>query len=137
MKRGQMKLSFGMIFSIILIIIFIAFAFYVVKNFLGLQETVKLAQFKAKLQDDVDKMWKGAKGSQPVSYVLPQKIKAVCFEHDDYENLKFSADEFVEGAEIDHIEFEEGLCLDVKDGRVKMILKKDYGDASVTIENEE
>jgi hypothetical protein len=141
-KRAQMKLSFGMIFSIILIIIFISFAFYAILKFLDLQDTIKIAQFKDNLQNDIDKMWKGNQGEREVNYVLPAKIKSVCFKEDEYENLVFRADKFIEGGQIEHINItkitEEGeFCIENSDNKIKMIIKKDYGEALVTIEKNE
>ena len=77
--RGQMKLSFGMIFSIILIITFIAFAFYAIQKFLDIQNAAQVAKFANDLQFDIDKIWKGSQGSQKKEYFLPSKIKYVCF----------------------------------------------------------
>jgi hypothetical protein len=84
-KRGQLKLSFGMIFSIILIVIFIALAGYTIMKFLSLQNSVKVAQFKDNLQEDVDKLWRGTQGQREIEYYLPGKIEKVCFI--DYENI--------------------------------------------------
>ena len=64
MKRGQMKLSFGMIFSIILIIIFISFAFYAIQKFLSIQNSVQVGKFVNEFQQNVDKIWKGSQGSE-------------------------------------------------------------------------
>ncbi len=139
LKRGQMKLSFGMIFSIILIVIFIAFAFYAIKTFLGIQDEMKIGQFVNGLQSDVDKMWKGSQGSQEVEYLLPSKIESVCFKDDEYENLIFRSDDFIGGKEIKHInitkitEAENPFCIENVKGKVKMIIKKDYGEALVEI----
>ena len=83
-----MKLSFGMIFSIILIVIFIAFAIYGVKRFLGMQDTVQVEKFKADLQNDIDKIWKANQGSQEREYFVPKKIYEVCFVDDEGGNLK-------------------------------------------------
>jgi len=77
--RGQMKLSFGMIFSIILIIIFVAFAGYAIMKLLGWQNSATSGQFITDLQGDVDRMWHGGVGSEEVEYRVPQKVKAVCF----------------------------------------------------------
>lgn len=74
-----MKLSFGMIFSIILIIIFLSFAFFAIKNFLSLGNSAQIAKFANNLQTDIDKAWKGTKSSQEKEYVLPSKIEYVCF----------------------------------------------------------
>jgi hypothetical protein len=78
-RRAQMKLSFGMMFSIILIVIFLIFTFFAIKTLLGMNDTVKIGQFYDSLQDDVDKVWKASQGSQEKTYNLPQKIKKVCF----------------------------------------------------------
>ena len=160
-KEGQMKLSFGMIFSIILIIIFIAFAFYAIQKFLGIQRSIQVGQFKDKLESDIDKMWKG-QGSKEVEYILPKKIKYVCFVdynsnkkgekedlysklkqvYDEYENLIFypvGSAEGLDAFEVDHInlekiiEHENPFCVENVNGRVKMTIKKDYGEALVVI----
>jgi len=78
-KRAQMQLSFGMIFSIILIIFFVAIAFYAIKVLLNTQNTMNISKFKSDLQNDVDKIWKSSKTSQEIQYLLPSKIKKVCF----------------------------------------------------------
>lgn len=84
-KKGQMKLSFGMIFSIILIIIFVSFAFFAVKKFLDIGNTAQIAKFADALQKDIDKAWKGSQSSQEREYFLPSKIKFLCFaNYSDY-----------------------------------------------------
>lgn len=139
MKRGQMKLSFGMIFSVILIIFFIAFAFYAISKFLDIQEAVTIGRFTDSLQSDVDKMWNSNQGSQEVEYSLPTKVNAICFENRDY-NLMFEADKFIDDANINHLDItksvgnREKLCFDVVDGKVSFTIKKDYGENLVKIE---
>ena len=78
-KSGQVKLSFGMIFSIILIIIFLVFAFYVIGKFLDMKGSVEAGKFIGSLQTDVDKMWKSSQGSQELEYSVPSGIEQVCF----------------------------------------------------------
>lgn len=78
-KRAQMKLSFGMMFSIILIIIFLAFTFFAIKTLLGMNDAVTIGKFYDSIQDDVDKIWKASLGSQEEMYSLPKKIEKVCF----------------------------------------------------------
>ena len=56
-RSGQLEISFGMIFSIILIIIFIAAGFYAITKLLALQRTIQIESFLKDFQDDVDKMW--------------------------------------------------------------------------------
>jgi hypothetical protein len=83
-RKAQMTISFGMIFSIILIIIFISFAFFAIKKFLTLGDTAQIAKFANSLKTDIDKAWKGTQSSQEKEYSLPSKIKFVCFA--DYAN---------------------------------------------------
>lgn len=157
-----MKISFGMIFSIILIVFFIAFAFYAIGKFLDIQHSVQTAKFLDDFQKDVDKLWQGSQGNQEVSYSLPAKIKAVCFTDysvnprgeniDLYEEMKMafydSENLFfypsISGAGLDantieHIDIAETtkdnnpLCIQTEDGRVKMSIKKDFGQLKVTI----
>lgn len=78
-KRGQIKLSFGMIFSIILIIFFIAFAIYGINYFLRMQKTLEIGTFVNEFQEDINDMWKSSKASQEVSYSLPKEIEMICF----------------------------------------------------------
>ena len=135
-----MKLSFGMIFSIILIVIFIAFAFYAIKTFLELQDSIRIAQFVDGLQSAVDKAWRGVgESSTSVEYLLPSKIEFVCFKDDEYENLFFRSKDFIEGGKIEHINItkitktEDPFCIENIKGKVKMRIKKDYGEALVEI----
>lgn len=141
-ERGQMRLSFGMIFSIILMIIFIAFAFFAINKFLGMQRIAQVGQFTDGLQTDVDKMWKGSQGSREVEYSLPKKIKEVCFRDDEYGNLFFYPLDSSEGfnsIEIKHIDIEKIIenenpfCIKNIDGKVKMIVKKSFGEELVMI----
>ena len=137
--RGELNLSFGMIFSIILIIAFIVFSFYAIKKFLDFQDTINIEKFKDDLQSDIDNLLRSSDGSQEVKYNLPEKIDAVCFKEDDYENLYFESERIFVGKKINHLDIiatldgEDSACFDNINGKVKMILKKDFGDVLVTI----
>ncbi len=137
--KGQINLSFGMIFSIILIIAFIVFAFYAIKKFLDFQDTINIEKFKSDLQTDIDNLWRSSDGSQEVQYNLPRKINAVCFKNDEYENLYFDSAKIILGEKVEHLDIlatidgEESACFENTNGKVSMILKKDFGDILVTI----
>jgi hypothetical protein len=103
MKRGssnnkaQMKLPFGMIFSIILIVIFISFAFYAISKFLSMGNAVTIGKFVDNFQSDINKIWKSSQASQSFKYDVPSKIEKVCLidysssvkgKPDIYEELK-------------------------------------------------
>ncbi|MBR9701638.1 hypothetical protein GOV13_01825 [Candidatus Pacearchaeota archaeon] len=138
-KKGQMKLSFGMIFSIILILVFMVLAFFVIKKFLEFQEGLTIKQFTNKLQQDIDKIWQGDQGSQKVEYFLPSKIDAICFKNDDYENLRFRSGKLMDGEKINHLDIEkitedeDPYCIESEDGKVKFVLEKDFGENLVII----
>jgi len=138
-KNGQIKLSFGMIFSIILIIVFLAFAFYAIRTFLGIQYAAQTGKFINDLKSDIDRVWKSTESSEEKEYVLPSKIDAVCFRDDEYENLFFQSDKFFEGRQINHIDIskiisiENPFCIENVRGKIKLTLVKEIDEALVTI----
>jgi len=142
-KRGQMKLSFGMIFSIFLIIIFIAFAVYAITKFINLQKTIQIESFGNGLQEDVNNMWKSPRGSQPETYSLPNKIEAVCFTNNEFNNLMFRSSELIDRKNIIHIDIskittsEDPYCISNINGKVKLIISKDFREDLVTIIRQE
>ncbi len=140
-KKAQMKLSFGMIFSIILIIVFVAFAFYAIQKFVGFQKQITIETFAEDLQEDIDTVWKSSQASQEKEYSLPKKIEEVCFTNkDDFQNMYFESSEYVAGKKIEHLNIEkivedkDPFCIKTINGKVKMIIKKDFGESLVSIE---
>src|SRR3989338_88314 len=108
-KRGAMELSFGMLFSIILIIIFIAFAIYGVTKFLNLQKNIQTKTFANDLNFDIDKLWK-SQGAQPVVYTLPGNVEKVCFIEDEFEkdiNMEIKSEKSIETYNIKHATLSE------------------------------
>jgi hypothetical protein len=140
-KKGAMELSFGMIFSIILIIIFLVFAFYGIQRFLNLQKEVQIKQFENDLQEDVNRLWKGNQGSEEVSYFLPTYISKVCFKQEEFEKNLFyqTSKEIDRESKIEHLDLDKivgtkkAYCIDTNEGKINLLVKKDYGDALVTI----
>jgi len=152
-NKGQMEMSFGMIFTIISIIIFIAFAIYAITVFLNSQKSVQAASFINEFQNDVDKLWQGS-GQQEKTYSVPGNTEYVCFVdfnspannlEEVYNKLKLFSDEGnlffyphdYEGKEIQHMDIQKTtiqnpLCIRNNNG-IKIIIKKDFEDALVTI----
>lgn len=157
-----MKLSFGMIFSIILIIIFLAVAFYAIKVFLDMGGSVKVGKFVDGFQEDINKMWRSSQGSQKVTYSLSEKIGKVCIidysqdiEGNDakiYEELKqtyygsenlffypLGSASGLDSTKIEHIDLDEiiknenPLCFNNINGKVNLKLEKNYGESLVTV----
>src|SRR3989338_2480580 len=137
-KKGAMELSFGMLFSIILIIIFIAFAIYGVSKFLNLQKGIQTKTFANDLNYDIDKLWK-SQGSQPVSYTLPKNVEKVCFSEDENKlNINIMGKNFIETYDIEHAtlskDFSKDDCVSVENGKIALQLEKTRGEALVVIE---
>lgn len=159
-KKGQVELSFGMIFSIFLIIVFIAFAIYAIGKFLDIQKSAKTGQLAQNFQADIDKMWKSSSGSQEVEYSLANSVSLACFQDfelekkgpwaDIYDNLRLAHSEnenflfypvgssgSVTGVEIKNINLysitmnENPYCIENSDGTLKLIIKKEAGEALV------
>ncbi len=161
-KKAQLSLSFGMIFSIILIVTFISFAFFAISKFLGIQKSVEVGKFLNDFQSDVDRIWQGSQGSEVKTYSIPKKIEYVCFA--DYteqergensvlyqrlyevyyenENMFFypvGSGEGLDSKELKHIdikrmtEVENPFCIKNNQGKISFTIKKDFGEALVTI----
>ncbi|MEK6913864.1 MAG: hypothetical protein AABW47_04315 [Nanoarchaeota archaeon] len=140
-KRGQLDISFGMIFSIILIIIFLAFGFYGIKKFMDLQGSVQVEKFLDDFKNDVEKVYNSPGGDSPYikSYSLPTKVIAVCFQDDEFENLKFTSKNIIRGKMIENIDIsktignQDSLCIPNVKGKVSLKIAKDYEETLVTI----
>ena len=160
-KNAQMQLSFGMIFSIILIVFFLAFAFFGIRAFLGIQNSGETAKFLNDFQSDVEKVWKSEQSSENEEYSLPGKKSFACFvdfsssargakngiynelkrAYYGKENIVFYPLDFegTESAEIKYIDLasitenENPFCISNVNGKVKLRLVKDFSDRLVRI----
>lgn len=156
-----MQISFEMIISIILIIIFLAAAFYAITRFIGWQRLIQEGKFSEELQSDIDKIWKSSESSFTGKYSLPSKIKYVCFidfaksakgakatvfselelESDADENMFFypvGSSEGELGRKIEHINLKavtnlnNPYCIENKGG-VSVSMKIGYGENLVCL----
>ncbi len=79
-KKAQVfGMSFGVIFSIILIIFILVVAGISIRYFLNLKKCAQIGMFVDELQKDVDKAWTGQKSNFVFSGTLPSNIEYVCF----------------------------------------------------------
>lgn len=139
-KRGQLEISFGMIFSIVLIIAFLGFGFYAITKFIDFQNTIKIQKFLSDFQNDVSNMWKSPQGSTNLAYELPTYISSVCFVNDEYANLIFTAKDIIPGKEIDYLNIknitsvENPYCIQNVKGAVHITILKDFREQLVRVE---
>ena len=134
-KDGELNLSFGMIFSIFLIVIFIALAFYVIPKFLNFQDKISVGKFIDDFENDIDKMWKSTQGSKTIEYSLPLEIEEICFDKKlriYFKPLGVGGD--FDYTEIKHIGILEKDCFDVVEGKLSLTIKKDFNEVLVRVE---
>ncbi len=78
-KRGDISLSFGMIFSIILIISILAVAGYAVMYFIDLKDCTTIGLFYRDIQGEVDDAWQSDTVRDSFTGAVPGDITRVCF----------------------------------------------------------
>lgn len=78
-SQGIFGIGFGTIFSIILIVFFVAIAFIAIKSFLDTQRCAQIGIFKNDFQTEIDKTWNSQKSDFEFKSRLPTQIKYVCF----------------------------------------------------------
>lgn len=157
-RKGQLELSFSMIFSIIIIIAIIGVAFYVITYFLNLSRCTDVGFFYSDLQKRTDKAWASEITQETFTGKLPSNIKEVCFGSlnqtnvisykSEYEFLRRylnlnkniymyppanACDINLAYYDLNHAQMPEFFCLPVKDGTLNIKLTKTSFDALVKI----
>ena len=163
-KRGQetLGISFGVIFSIILIVFFIIIAFIVIKSFLKTKDCAEIGIFIDKFESDVKKTWNSQVDAHVFKANLPTSIDYVCFanlsksSNGEFEDIGFDLGIFVSrdanmffypvgsGCElpytnIPHLNMESitrinnPSCIPVQDGRIDINVIKGLNDRFVNI----
>jgi len=131
--KGHLEISFGMIFSIILIVVFLGFAFLAIQKFLEFQDQVKEKKFYDSFKGDIEKVWKSTMASKEVEYIVPSKTEKACFTDDPYENVYLYYERPSDGTYLEHLDITNSFCIDAMDGKVKFSLEKNYGDSLVKV----
>ena len=78
-KSGQIQITFGMIFSIILIVAFVGAAFWGIWQFMKINKCAQAGIFKTDLQHKIDVAWNAPSSDDFFNGTLPSKIQYVCF----------------------------------------------------------
>ena len=77
--QGTMEVPFQMIFSLILIAIFIYAAFTGIKYFMERADQAKIAQFLADVDAKVGTAWQATEMTQTYSFDVPKRVEMICF----------------------------------------------------------
>lgn len=150
-----MKISFGMIFSLIIIIAIITTAFFVIRLVLKNQRCMEINLVIEDLKENIDQAWKSEKVSYDKEFSVPTQIKKICFinlnsrdgipeevyleirENSESDNLfLFPANSACErhATSLNHIEF-DNFCID-NTGKISLRFEKSLDEDFVRIKNE-
>jgi len=159
-KKGALEISFGMIFSIILIIAFIGAAFYVIKLFLSTKSCAEIGSFYTEVSENVERAWRSPETSQQATFYLPVSIDYICFVDSNsskrgayqgyYEEATLYGKNLVlyhpskacsglQSYELKHIDISEmtktnnPYCIKVEKGKVALRIEKGIYDKNVKI----
>lgn len=140
-KKGQLKISFGMIFSIILVIVFLVFGFYAIQKFLSLQDDLVMKKFQENFERDLDKVWASSQASKRVEYTVSKDVEQVCV-FEDKRGLD-NVDVYIKGiptsVNFEKIDVDKSLvsgkpmCVQAENSKVSFLLSKKYGENLVTV----
>ena len=78
-KRGQLRISFGVIFSIFLIVLFLFFAFKIIASFISVDKCAELTTFHISFQKAIDKAQASHSTNQQFKINLDASIDKICF----------------------------------------------------------
>jgi len=156
-KRGQFDISFGMIFSIIIIIAIIGVAFYVITNFLQTSKCAEIGLFYDDLRKDIDKAWEATKYRDSFTGTLSSGVEMVCFGDSSQTpgEYKKEFDELVRGGgrghnvfispkkeacdvslasiKLEHAKTDQFFCVNVNDKKLSIKMEKNVFDSLVSI----
>jgi len=154
-KRGQMQISFGMIFSIFIIIAIIVSSFIIIKWVLKNQRCMEINLFIEDLKNEVDKSFKDEESIYTFTRSFPVSIEYICFVNspqsevipenylEEVERMKENTNMILlpikkscqrAYTNINKIVFED-FCIK-NSGTIKIKLVKDYEDNLVRISEE-
>ena len=158
MKKGQLEISFGMIFSIIIIIFTIGVAFYVISHFVKINNCAQTGIFYQDLQENIDKAWQEDRTQGTFTGKIPGSIEQVCFgnftqtydvkDGEEFDYLKRYRNENVNlflyppvsacgndlaTYNVKHAGTQKFFCITPKNGEISLKITKEVSDILVDI----
>lgn len=136
-------MSFGMIFAIILIIVFLVAGFIAIGKFLSFQKNVQTSQFVQNLQNDITNAYSSEQASTVETYSVPTNVEKVCFVNSKYNNLqiKIKNQLSTKDSNLKYVDLnntfsnnEDMICANVTNGKVSIKLTKDFYEPLVKIQ---
>src|SRR3989338_3299780 len=137
-KRGQLQLSFGMIFSIILIIVTVAVAFYIITRFLDTGECLKIQLFYDDLEKEVESVCFGSPQLLSISNYSNEQRVLQRYSEFDYNVFMYptlrACDSNLGFHKLEHASIPKSFCVKTKEGEVSLrLIKERSSDNLVTL----
>lgn len=155
-KRGQMQMSFTMIFSIILIIATIGIAVYVISQFFIRGECTKTQIFYDDLRNKIEGIYRSASAKEKYIANVPSGIELLCFGEPDKINGEYtevarelrrysgneknaflypikSCGSFSGAQKIENVKIDKSFCIKVVERKVSINLQKESNEPLVKI----
>ncbi len=159
-KIGQLQISFGMIFSIMIIAATLAVAGYVIFKFVNLETNISCKLFANDIQERIDKAWRAdGETSDIIEHSAPDKAERICFgevslqpsslDKDYHEFLKtyskkennlffYSEDKKICGGDkfaytLEHASFSSFFCLSEENGKISIKISKRTSEPLVSL----
>ena len=85
-------MSFSMMFSILIIIVTLAVAFYVIKEFVQTSECAAIQLYYDDLAREIDKAWRSSGAQLTFSHAVPSSVKSVCFGNPGEFDVRFASE---------------------------------------------
>jgi hypothetical protein len=157
-KRGQFQISFGMIFSIIIIIAIFAISGYVIyKVFLPTSQCIEIGLFYDPLEKYINKAWGSTIHRGTFTGTLPSGIEQVCFGDINLASGQYgevvrdfinsdgnvflfppyeACDSALASKTLKHVQIENFFCIPVVSGKIKINTEKTQFDSLVSIKTQ-
>lgn len=132
-------MSFGMIFTIFLIVIFIFATFYAINAFLKYQKDVQLNQFFDNFKSETNKMYQSSYGTKPVTFAFANNVEAICFTKNEEGNMMADLKKGYKEKTVENLDMEKILngknqvCAKVVSNKITFTFSKEYGEILVTV----
>lgn len=151
-KKGQFQLSFGMIFSIIIIIAIVGVSFYVITKFIGTSKCTEIALFYDSLKSHTEKAWRSTINKDTFTFALPSGIEEVCFgdisqsKRDEIKKefvnsngnvflypARKACDSTLSSIKLEHVTIPSFFCVKAEDNKISIKTSKTQFEPLVTI----
>ena len=132
-KKAQLKISFNLIFAIVLIVVFIMVGVFGAKKFIQVNRDLEAADFQYAVQEEINELLGEPGSSQQESFPVPKGVEEICFENQPTGSNEYNFYSIPEGI-IQHVldgvywagtnPGGDKLCIPVENGEVSLLFQR-------------